>query len=70
MEVDITTAGGSFEAGIPRQLCEADVDRYTAPNRYAVAKDNARFLINVPSDISKALPLTFVINWPEQMKKK
>ena len=70
MVVDVKTQGGTFTEGIPKQLFDADVDRYTAPNRYAVTNDKQRFLVNVPAEVSKVMPLTVVLNWPEELRKK
>ena len=70
MVVTVKTMGGSIEMGIPKPLFEVDVDRFTAPNRYAVTKDGQRFIVNRPSDGATALPLTVVLNWTEEMVKK
>ena len=70
MVVDIRTAGGSVQMGIPQPLFEVDVDRFTAPNRYAVTRDGQRFIVNLPSEGAARLPLTVVLNWTEEMKKR
>jgi hypothetical protein len=70
MAVDVKTAAGSFEQGIPKELFELDVDRYTAPNRYAVSKDGQRIFANVPADGATELPLMVVVNWTEELNSK
>jgi dipeptidyl aminopeptidase/acylaminoacyl peptidase len=70
MVVKISTVGGSVEMGIPEPLFEVDVDRFTAPNRYAVTRNGQRFIVNLPSEGAASLPLTVVLNWTEELAKK
>lgn len=70
MVVAVKTTGGSVVMGIPQPLFEADVDRFTAPNRYAVTRDGQRFIINQPSEGGAPMPLTVVLNWAGEMAKK
>jgi dipeptidyl aminopeptidase/acylaminoacyl peptidase len=70
MVVGVQTIGGSVELGIPKPLFETDVDRFSAPNRYAVTRDGQRFILNLPSEGAASLPLTVVLNWTEEMEKK
>ncbi len=52
----------TFEYGTPRALFVTRIDNYTAPNRYVVAADGSKFLINVPIDDQKANVVTVSIN--------
>ncbi len=69
MTVRVNVAGRSFEQGIPEALFEVDVDRYDAPNRYAVSRDGKRFLVNVPAEGAATQPLTVILNVTEELKK-
>jgi eukaryotic-like serine/threonine-protein kinase len=69
MMVQVNMGGRSFEQGIPTPLFEVDVDRYDAPNRYAVSKDGKRFLVNVPAEGAATQPLTVILNVTEELKK-
>jgi serine/threonine protein kinase len=62
MMVEVNPSGQSFDQGIPEPLFEIDVDRYDAPNRYAVSRDGSRFLINVPAEATATQPLTVTLN--------
>jgi serine/threonine protein kinase len=70
MAVDVIATGSSVEQGIPKPLFDTYVDAYNAPNRYAISNDNKRFLINTSADNDNSLPITVVLNWAEEMKKK
>jgi len=70
MVVDVKTSGTSIEQGIPKRLFTMDVDLYNNPNRYAVTKDDKRFLVNISTGVSNSNPITVVLNWPSEIKKK
>ncbi len=70
MAVGVKAVGNSLEQGIPKQLFEVDVDRYTAPNRYAVTRDGKRILVNVTAELVNILPLNVVLNWTEGLAAK
>jgi dipeptidyl aminopeptidase/acylaminoacyl peptidase len=55
--------GENFEAGIPRPLFEVGVDNFDAPNRYVVAENGQKFLVNVPVGDAGDYPVTITVNW-------
>jgi Tol biopolymer transport system component len=66
MAVEINTAGGKFQAGIPKALF--DVRMGNGNPRFDVSKDG-RFLI--PTIVSESVnaPMTVVLNWQAMLKK-
>ncbi len=69
MAVPVKSSPG-FEYGTPRVLFKTDVDNFDAPNRYAVADDGQRFLINVPmEEVYTGLP-TITVNWTAELSGK
>ena len=68
--VDVSAAGSSFEAGIPRQLFEVPlVIGEQRRNRYVVAADGQRFLfVTTPQGVDPT-PFTVVINWQTALKQ-
>ena len=70
MAVGVKSIGSSFEQGIPEPLFDTYIDNYAAPNRYAVSKDGKRFLINNSADGDNSRPITVVLNWTSEIKKK
>jgi serine/threonine protein kinase len=70
MVVEVKTSGSSIELGIPKRLFTLDVDLYNNPNRYAVTKDDKRFLVNISTGVSNSNPITVVLNWTSEIKKK
>ncbi len=70
MAVDITLKQNSVEQGIPKPLFDTFVDSYDAPNRYAVSRDGKRFLVNSSADSDSTKPITVVLNWTVEFKKK
>ncbi len=70
MSVDVKTAGGSIEQGVPKPLFATDVDNYTLPNRYAISRDGKRFLVNNGIESTSSKPIAVVLNWTADVKKK
>ena len=68
--VDISTAGGRFEAGTPRELFEVkDLHPELRRNRYIVTRDGQRFLfLTVPQGPDRT-SLNVVVNWDAQLPK-
>jgi serine/threonine protein kinase len=69
MAVEVQT-GTTFKNGTPRQLFDTQIDNYDAPNRYAVAGNGQRFLINVPAGQESANPITIVAHWTNELRSK
>ena len=66
--VDIKTSGSTFEAGIPKDLFEVQLDRTNRRNRYVAAPDGQRFLfITVPKSLD-TVPFVVVQNWQSAIK--
>jgi Tol biopolymer transport system component len=62
MAVPVTLGGQSLDVGVPQVL-------FRTPSltraSYAVSRDGSRFLLSVPSEVSRTdVPLTVVLNWP------
>ncbi len=68
MSVEIKT-GSTVEMSAPKPLFTTKVRNYTAPNRYVVAPDGQRFLVNAPAGDSTVAPITVVVNWASGLKK-
>jgi Tol biopolymer transport system component len=69
--VEVKTAGGRFEAGIPRELftTRAATFHVAFSALYAVTADGQRFLINTEGEEAVSHPATVVINWTAGLKK-
>lgn len=68
MAVEVTL-GSTFATGAPQPLFQTQVARYDAPNRYVVAGDGQRFLVNSPVEEINQTPITVVLNWIAGLKK-
>ena len=73
MAVDVNTAGGTVQLGIPKALFHASVLGGTggAPTvawRWDVSRDGQRFLINTALEDVAASPVTVVLNWQNAIK--
>ncbi len=68
MSVEIKT-GSTVEMSAPKPLFITKVRSYGAPNRYVVASDGQRFLVNTPAGDATVAPITVVINWTSGLKK-
>jgi len=60
MSVEIRS-GTTFDFGTPKPLFQTRLDSYNAPNRYVVAENGRKFLINVPVGEEFANPVTVTI---------
>ncbi len=70
MAVDVNTTSGTFEAGIPKELFQADlIPLWLWRNIYVPSRDGQRFLMLVPVGEAKQEPMTVVVNWPALLKK-
>jgi hypothetical protein len=69
MAVPVKAAGSSFEAGIPTKLFDAPLVRASHRNRYVVASNGQRFLVNMTVEQTLASPFTVVLNWLAVVKK-
>ena len=70
MRVAVKTSP-EFEASVPKPLFHARgrVPNTTSP-QYAVSSDGQKFLLNRLVEESGAAPLTVVLNWAAELKKK
>jgi len=66
MAVEIKTAGGKFQPGIPKALFDVRLGNGNA--RFDVSKDD-RFLIPLTVAESSNAPMTVVLNWQAGLKK-
>jgi Tol biopolymer transport system component/predicted Ser/Thr protein kinase len=73
MAVPVQAAGSTFQVGTATALFEAPVRGFLQgwdnSNRYDVAPDGQRFLVNVPTDGVASSPMVAVINWTAGLKK-
>jgi serine/threonine protein kinase len=68
MSVEIKI-GSTVEMSAPKPLFVTKVRSYGAPNRYIVAPDGQRFLVNAPAGDATVAPITVVVNWTSGLKK-
>lgn len=61
--------GSTVEMSAPKPLFITKVHTYGAPNRYVVAPDGQRFLVNAPAGDATVAPITVVVNWISELKK-
>lgn len=62
LAVDVKTDGASFEAGIPKPLFEIRLLPEVRRNRYVVARDGQRFLVNTTLGQTSE-PIHVLVNW-------
>jgi Tol biopolymer transport system component len=74
MSVDVSVAGGSFQAGVPKPLFDvpgiygsAAVQTLTA--RWDVTADGQKFLVNTTANAGGPTPITVLTNWQTALKK-
>jgi eukaryotic-like serine/threonine-protein kinase len=67
MAVDVKSAPGKFEAGVPKALF--DVRMRNDPNTWFDVSPDGRFLIPVIAGESSSVPISIVINWQAGLKK-
>jgi len=73
MAVDVNTAGGTVQLGIPKALFHASFLGGTggAPGvawRWDISPDGKRFLINTAVDDVATSPVTVLLNWPSTLR--
>jgi hypothetical protein len=61
MSVEIRP-GVTFEYGMAKPLFQTRIDTYSSPNRYVVAENGRKFLINIPVGNATAGPITVSVN--------
>ena len=66
MAAEINAKGSTIEVGVVRPLFATQAA--TSADNYDVSGDGKRFLIN--SLVEGGLPLTLVVNWMAELKKK
>ena len=70
MSVAVDSGSAAFEAGIPKQLFQAQlVPLWLWRNSYVPSPDGQRFLMIVPAGQAKPEPITVVVNWPALLNK-
>ena len=62
-------ATSTFETAAPTPLFKTRVSSYNAPNRYVVAADGQRFLINCPAEEVSKTPIAVTLNWTAGLKQ-
>ena len=67
MAVEIRTAGGSVQAGIPQALFSVRIRPGNARNKYIPSADGQRFLFDAPLERESMSPTTIVLNWPASL---
>ncbi len=68
MAVEVQTAS-TLQAGQPRALFELRVSEVPVIP-YTVSADGQRFLVDTPTEESNAAPITVVLNWFTELKKR
>ncbi len=61
--------GETFENGAATPLFQTEVSSYNNTNRYDVAADGQRFLVNQPAQSGKESPYIVILNWTSTLKK-
>ena len=75
VSVDVRTADGSLEAGVPKPLFSVPIaggpllPLTTATSRWDMTRDGRKFLVNSNATEGAPAPLTVVLNWPVLLKK-
>jgi Tol biopolymer transport system component len=71
MAVEVKTAGGRFEAGVPRALVSTRAASLPGlfHTLYAITADGQRFLVITEGDEVVSQPATVVMNWTAGLKK-
>jgi hypothetical protein len=70
MAVDVNTTSAAFQAGLPKELFQAQLVPLSYwRNIYVPSPDGQRFLMITPTGQAKPQPVTFVVNWPALLKK-
>lgn len=66
--VEVSARGDTFEVGAGKALFETRPS--TPGNVYDVTRDGQRFLVNTAVQAQSSSPLTLVVNWTADLKKK
>ena len=67
--VDVKVNGAGFEAGIPKELFEVQLDAVNRRNRYVATPDGQRFLfVTTPKSVDTT-PFVVVQNWQAALKR-
>ena len=61
--------GATFEMGTPAPLFQTQVSSFGSPNRYDVAADGQRFLVNTAVQEPSRTPIVVILNWAAPLKK-
>ena len=73
MSVDVSTAGGSFQAGVPKPLFDVPIfggaSLQTPTARWDMTADGQKFLVNTASTQIGPTPITVLTNWQTALKK-
>ncbi|HET7347090.1 MAG TPA: hypothetical protein VFJ10_07145, partial [Acidobacteriaceae bacterium] len=70
MAVDVDTTSAAFQAGIPKELFQAQLVPLSYwRNIYVPSPDGQRFLMITPAGQTKPEPITMVLNWPTLLRK-
>jgi Tol biopolymer transport system component/tRNA A-37 threonylcarbamoyl transferase component Bud32 len=68
MAVDVNTASATLQAGIPKELFQAQtIPPWYWRNIYVPSADGQRFLMLTPASEAKPEPITVVVNWPAML---
>ncbi|HEV8700940.1 MAG TPA: protein kinase [Candidatus Polarisedimenticolia bacterium] len=68
MAAAVSVRGDTFEVGGTQQLFEIRSQR--PGNVFDVTPDGQRFLVNTATQAQNSVPMTLVVNWPAELKKK
>ena len=69
MVVDIDATGDVPIVGIPQPLFQVPFRRATQRNVFDVTADGQRFLVNTLVEGARTAPITWVLNWAEQLEE-
>ena len=61
---------GGFRAGVPAQLFDSHIQVIGVNSLFVVSADGQRFLLDAPQQLGGAVPLTVVLNWNAELKKR
>jgi len=70
MAVDIASANGSIQAGLPHVLFEVRLPLGSLRNRFVATRDGKKFLAIVPPEQKSVNNFTVILNWPSLVKKQ
>jgi len=68
MAAEVSAGGGTFQVGRTQPLFEIRPQR--PGNIFDVTPDGQRFLVNTATQAQTSAPMTLVVNWPAELKKK